>query len=273
MEFGLLGESLGHSLSPQIHNLIFRELGIAGRYDLLEVEKKDLEQVMRCLEDKYAGVNVTIPYKVAVMKALTFIPQEAKAIGAVNTIYFAKGEKRGYNTDYFGFGHLLAHNAIATLENKNVLVLGSGGAARAVLQYFVDHQTKSITVATRNKQEAVHKFSNFMALEKLRFVNYEELFVQAGGDIIVNTTPVGMYPYMKVSPVAKEIVGKYPQVIDLIYNPGETLFLRYAKAAGCNTCNGLYMLVAQAVAAEEIWLERKIETGIIASIVQEIQGV
>lgn len=273
MECALLGEKLEHSLSPQIHNLIFRKLGIEGKYDLLEIKKQDLDASIEQLAGKYIGINVTIPYKVAVMKNLTFISPEAKAIGAVNTICFSEGERRGYNTDYFGFGRLLEHNAITSLENKDVVVLGSGGAARAVLQYLVDNNTKSITVATRSLQDVTKKFSNFEALPKLKFISYEQLSKQEGGALIVNTTPVGMYPYIDVSPLPQEVVARYAAAVDLIYNPVETLFMSYAKIAGRNTCNGFYMLVAQAVAAEEIWLDQKMEAGLIASIAQEIQGV
>ena len=272
MRLGLLGEKLGHSISPQIHNLIFRELAIKGAYDLLEVNKSELDNTLKHLGEKYVGVNVTIPYKVEVMHNLTAISPEAKAIGAVNTIHFVKGEKRGYNTDYFGFGSLLKHNKII-LENKEVVVLGSGGAARAVLQYVFDNKAKSITVASRSPQEVINKFSDFVISPKLRFINYEQLAAAKGGDVIVNTTPVGMYPHMEVSPVAQEIVNSYAAVVDLIYNPAETLFMRYAQAAGSKACNGLYMLVAQAVAAEEIWLERAIDAKLIASIAQEIQEV
>jgi shikimate dehydrogenase len=272
MKLALLGKKLGHSLSPQIHNLIFRKLGIEGQYDLLEVENSVLDATIEKLPEKYAGVNVTIPYKVAVMKNLNFVSPEAKAIGAVNTICFKNGEKRGYNTDYFGFGLLLAHNNIA-VENKDIVVLGSGGAARAVLQYLVDNCAKSITVASRNPQDISNKFSAFAALPRIICVNYEQLSASGGGDIIVNTTPVGMYPDMKASPIPQEIVAGYGAVVDLIYNPAETLFMSFAKKVGRKNCNGLYMLVAQALAAEEIWLDREINREIIASIVQEMQGV
>jgi shikimate dehydrogenase len=272
MKFGLLGEKLGHSLSPQIHNLIFRKIGIDGEYDLLEVEKPNLEYMLEHLPESYGGVNVTIPYKLAVMQNLTFISPEAKAIGAVNTIYFVNGEKRGYNTDYFGFGRLLEHNAIA-VENKDVVILGSGGAARAVVQYFVDNGAKSITIASRNPKDACSKFSDFAALPKLDFLNYEQLFEHGAGDILVNTTPIGMYPQMEVSPIPKEVIAGYGAVVDLIYNPSETLFMRYAREAGRKNCNGFYMLVAQALAAEEIWLGCKINHEIIAGIAQEMQGV
>ena len=272
MKFGLLGEKLGHSLSPQIHNLIFRKMGIAGEYDLFEVEKQNLGDALEQLPKKYGGVNVTIPYKLAVMKHLTFISPEAKAIGAVNTIYFVNSEKRGYNTDYFGFGRLLEHNAII-VENKDAVVLGSGGAARAVVQYLVDNCAKSINIASRNPQDACNKFSDFKAFPKLNFLNYERLFERGDGDLLVNTTPIGMYPHMEVSPIPKEVIAGYRAVVDLIYNPSETLFMRYAREAGRKNCNGFYMLVAQAIAAEEIWQGCKINHEIIAGIVQEMQEV
>ena len=272
MRFGLLGAKLKHSISPQIHNLIFRELAIEGKYDLLEVKKCDLDYTMQHIAEKYAGVNITIPYKVEVMQNLTAISPEAKAIGAVNTVHFIKGEKRGYNTDYFGFGKLLKHNDI-TLEDKDVVVLGSGGAARAVLQYLVDNYAKSITIASRRPDEVINSFFDFKILPKLSLINYAQLAARSGGDIIVNTTPVGMYPSAGESPVSQKIVAGYGTVVDLIYNPAETLLMRYGKASGCKTCNGFYMLVAQAVAAEEIWLEREIDAKLIISIAQEIQGV
>lgn len=270
MKFGLLGEKLEHSLSPQIHNLIFRKIGIEGEYDLLEVEKHNLEDMLAHLSEKYGGVNVTIPYKIAVMQNLTFISPEAKAIGAVNTIYFVNGEKRGYNTDYFGFGRLLEHNAIA-VENKDVVILGSGGAARAVVKYFVDNCVKSIAIASRNPQDAYSKFSDFGGLAKIDFLNYKQLFERGNGELLVNTTPIGMYPHIEVSPIPKEVIAGYGAVVDLIYNPSETLFMRYAREAGRKSCNGFYMLVAQALAAEEIWLGRRINQEIIADIAQKMQ--
>lgn len=138
VHFGLIGARLGHSLSPQIHQLIFKELGVEGTYDLLEIPPEELYASVHELRGKYCGVNVTIPHKINVMAALTTLSMEAQAIGAVNTIHFHNGAIRGYNTDYAGFGRLLENNGIE-VQGKSAAVLGTGGASRAVLQYLIDH--------------------------------------------------------------------------------------------------------------------------------------
>lgn len=138
VHFGLIGARLGHSLSPQIHQLIFKELGVEGTYDLLEIPPEELYASVHELRGKYCGVNVTIPHKINVMAALTTLSMEAQAIGAVNTIHFHNGAIRGYNTDYAGFGRLLENNGIE-VQGKSAAVLGTGGVSRAVLQYLIDH--------------------------------------------------------------------------------------------------------------------------------------
>ena len=151
VHFGLIGARLGHSLSPQIHQLIFKELGVEGTYDLLEIPPEELYASVHELRGKYCGVNVTIPHKINVMAALTTLSMEAQAIGAVNTIHFHNGAIRGYNTDYAGFGRLLENNGIE-VQGKSAAVLGTGGASRAVLQYLIDHGVSKIFLVSRNTQ-------------------------------------------------------------------------------------------------------------------------
>ena len=135
--YGLLGCKLGHSLSPQIHELFFKYTGIEGDYMLLETPQEELPKRMEELRANYAGSNVTIPHKLHVMPLLDSITREAKAIGAINTIKFDENGAEGYNTDYFGFGRMLEYNNI-DVRAKRVAVLGTGGAARAVVKYMVD---------------------------------------------------------------------------------------------------------------------------------------
>ena len=137
MKFGLLGARLGHSLSPQIHQEVFRQLGIEATYELIEVPTEILADKVAELRKNYRGLNVTIPHKVAVMASLDYIADEAGAIGAVNTILFKDGRASGFNTDYFGFARLLEHNGLVP-EGKDVCVLGTGGASRAILQCVKD---------------------------------------------------------------------------------------------------------------------------------------
>lgn len=262
--YGLLGEKLGHSFSPQIHSLIFRELGIDGHYHLFEVDKRELKHVVLGLKAlKIRGVNVTIPYKVDVMKYLDRISQEGKNIGAVNTICFEDGKAIGYNTDYYGFGMTLGKFNINP-KGKEVVILGTGGVSRAVLQYLLDNDVKDITFVSRNIEEGKTGFKEFEIIE------YEKIKELRDKDIVINCTPLGMYPKIEASPLTKEEVSKFKVIIDLIYNPQETLLLKYAKEHRIQGINGLYMLVGQAVKAQELWNSVKVDEEIVDKVYKKL---
>ena len=247
--YGLLGEKLKHSISPKIHSLIFKEGNIQGYYHLFEVEKENLGSAVEGLKALCAkGVNVTIPYKVSVMEYLDEISIEAKKIGSVNTICFNGNKTIGYNTDYYGFGIMLEKNNI-TVANKSAVILGSGGASKAVLQYILDKGIKDVKIVSRD----VSKIKCTDKMKYFNLISYDEIKYLKGKDIIINCTPCGMYPNLQCSPVEKEVISDFSVAIDLIYNPSETLFLKYARELGIKGVNGLYMLVGQAVAAEELW--------------------
>lgn len=270
MKLGLIGEKLGHSQSPAIHTKLFQLLGIQGSYDLIEMNCRDVpNELIRLKREGYTGLNVTIPYKVEVMPFLADIAHEAQVIGAVNTIYMTAEGDFGYNTDYSGFGRSLDHATIA-VQDKDCVVLGTGGAARAIVKCLYDKGAKTITVASRNPQEK-KEFTAFAKTLHGRMVSYEELAAQKDGDVLVNCTPVGMYPNVDASPLAKEIVARYPAVVDLIYNPKTTRILQYAQQQGAKTLNGMYMLVAQAIGSEEIWQKQHIDNAVIEEIAKEME--
>ncbi len=265
--YGLLGGKLGHSLSPQIHDLFFKFTGIEGDYTLLETQLEDLPARMEELRANYAGSNVTIPHKLHVMPLLDSISREAKAIGAVNTIKFTPDGAEGHNTDYFGFGRMLEYNDI-DVRAKRVAVLGTGGAARAVVKYLADKRVGKLYIVTR---DVVHVDKDFLKLApKCKFLDYAALPALTG-DVIVNCTPVGMYPKTDVAPITAEEVSNFDAAVDLIYNPKQTLFLKQAADFGMKTVNGLFMLVAQAVAAQEIWQDEKYDSDLIVKIMQELE--
>jgi len=250
--YGLIGEKLGHSLSPQIHNLIFENINSRGLYNLLEIKKEDLKSAvcgLKALGCK--GVNVTIPYKIQVMQYLDNISEEAKKIGAVNTISFNDGILTGYNTDYYGFGEALKKSQI-DINNKKAIILGCGGASKAVVQYLVDNKINDITYVSRNPESIAKDIKNF------KIISYNDMENLINQDIVINCTPCGMYPNVEASPINKSIISKFSAAVDLIYNPQETLFLKQSRELGLKTENGLYMLVAQAIAAQEIWQNIKI---------------
>ena len=264
MKFGLLGAKLGHSLSPQIHQEVFRKLGIDATYELIEVPGDKLAEKVTELQRTYRGLNVTIPHKVAVMESLHTVAPEARAIGAVNTVLFRDGMAEGFNTDYFGFARLLEHNGLVP-EKKKVCVLGTGGASRAILQCVKDMQAKNITVISRAVENAPEDIRSRYAVK-----TYEDLKLMSG-DLLINCTPVGMYPNVDASPVDGAVTDRFAAAVDIIYNPAETAFMKLARQQGKPAVNGLFMLVAQAVAADEIWLERKLDSGLIADVTEKMR--
>ncbi len=270
MKLGLIGEKLGHSQSPAIHTKLFQLLGIQGSYDLIEMNRRDVpNELIRLKREGYTGLNVTIPYKVDVMPLLADIAHEAQVIGAVNTIYMTSEGDFGYNTDYSGFGRSLDHAGIA-VQDKECVVLGTGGAARAIVKCLYDKGAGTITIASRNPLEKT-EFAAFAKKLKGCMVSYEELADKKDGDVLVNCTPVGMYPNVDASPVPETVAAMYPAVVDLIYNPKTTRILQYAQKQGAKTLNGMYMLVAQAIGSEEIWLGKPIENAVVEQIAKEME--
>lgn len=264
MEFyGLLGEKLSHSLSPEIHTRIFEFINIKAAYKLFEVNEEDIEKFIQGLKVlKIKGTNVTIPYKEKVMKYLDEISEEGKKIGAINTIYLKENKLYGYNTDYYGFGLMLEVSNIQ-VKNKRAVILGNGGAAKAVVHYLLDNEVEKIYIASRNP-----KVDNYK-LNRVEIIGYDNI-KNIKGDILINSTPIGMYPKNGVSTVDKDVINNFKILVDLIYNPEETEFLRIGKTLNKKTVGGLYMLVAQAVKAEEIWNNIKIDEDVIKEIYKEV---
>ena len=236
MKFGLLGEKLSHSYSPLIHNMLFQMKNIDATYELIEINKNQIEDYIDKIRNKeYIGFNVTIPYKKEVMQYLDVIDEFAKEIGAVNTVYLKDGLVHGTNSDYFGFIEELKYYNIDVF-NKDCYILGTGGASLAVKKALKDLNA-NYTLVSRNPQD--------------NQINYIELF-KRHIDLIVNTTPVGMYPNVGKSPIDEAVAKKAFQIVDIIFNPSVTKLMSYNK----NSYNGLVMLLMQAAKSEDIWLNK-----------------
>lgn len=243
MKFGLVGEKLSHSLSPQIHGEIMRQRGIDGTYEILEFPKETFTRDFQALKSSdYRGVNITIPYKESVIPLLDEISPQAKYIGAVNTVLFENGLAKGFNTDYDGFLSLLSDNKIA-VKGKGAVILGSGGVAKAVVKVLLDLGVYDLTIVSRGKQ-------NFHGHYTISYEFFREANLKS--DLLVNCTPVGMYPNVNASPISREHI-RTDVVIDTIYNPPKTLLLKYAEELGIRGINGGHMLKEQAVKAQDIW--------------------
>ncbi len=240
--YGLLGERLPHSFSPQIHNALGNK-----EYSLFEIASDNLEKFMT--EHNFKGINVTIPYKKAVIPYLDEISPEAEKIGAVNTIVVRDGKLCGYNTDYFGFKYMVEKSGI-TIQNKKALVLGSGGASLTVQAVLRDMGAGEVVVISRNGDD-----------------NYVNMYMKhTDAEIIVNTTPVGMYPDNLNTLVDLDRFEKLSGVLDVVYNPLKTRLILDAEQRNIPSSAGLSMLVAQAKKAHEIFFDTTLDNEICEQI-------
>ncbi len=235
LKCGLLGRRLGHSYSPEIHALL-----ADYEYLLCEREEDGIEDLLR--NGGFDGLNVTIPYKKTVIQYLDGISDVAKKTGSVNTIVRRDGKLYGDNTDVPGFLALVRHSGI-DVKGRKTLVLGSGGASAAVC-CALDTIGTPYTVISRSGEN-----------------NYENLHLHKDAEIIVNATPVGMYPDNGRSPLDLKAFPDCKGVIDVIYNPAITALLMQAEELGIKNANGLYMLVAQAKLGAELFLGKSIPDG------------
>ncbi len=263
--FGVVGEKLPHTLSPEINKRIFELIDVEAAYKIFEISKEDISKLGESLKLlNIRGVNVTIPYKEVVMKQLDYISKEAMDIGAVNTIFLEDGKLKGYNSDYFGFKKTLEINNIK-VKDKICVVLGTGGASKALITCLKDSEVKDLYVVTRDKNKENNISSD------IKLIDYTDL-ESIKGDVIVNATPVGMYPNVGKSPVSKEIIDNFDTLVDIVYNPKLTEFLKIGRELGKKVCGGLYMLVGQAVKSEEIWHKRDIDLDVLNRIYKELEN-
>lgn len=245
-KYGLVGKKLGHSLSPDIHNYIFDKLGVEAEYSLYEIEDgKDILKLMK--EKGIKGFNITIPYKEIVMSQLDFISEEAEKIGAVNLVKIKNGKSYGYNSDYYGVIEMLEKHGVK-VKGKICYVLGSGGASKSVIVALHDLGAKEIVVVTRDVESKRRELKN--RFRNIEVVSYENII---GGDIVVNTTPLGMYPNIDSSPLDEEILKRFDIAVDVVYNPKTTKFLQLAKNCSLKCVDGVSMLVGQAIKSDELW--------------------
>ncbi|HAT82159.1 MAG TPA: shikimate kinase [Eubacterium sp.] len=246
-KYGLLGAHLEYSYSPEIHSK-FGDY----QYDLIEIPEEKLKEVVNSPE--YDGFNVTIPYKRSVITLCDEVSSEALRIGAVNTIVKENGLKKGYNTDYFGFCYMLKRNNIE-LKGKKCMVLGNGGASAMIQTVMKDQGASEIVVVSRHGED-----------------NYDNLDRHFDSEIIVNATPVGMYPNNGVSLVNVDDFPNLSGAVDLIYNPNKTKFILDATTRGIPACGGLSMLVAQAEKSSELFQHRVIDDEEIDAAIYDIRS-
>ncbi len=251
MSYYLIGENVAASLSKRIHNLFGNE-----NYELLSLNEKGVKELLT--SKKFLGLNVTKPYKELCLDYLDEIDDLAKKIGAVNIILNKNNKLIGYNSDYYGLKYLLDKNNVI-VENKDVLILGTGGSAKMIAQLAIDLKAKSVTFVSRNKFG-----KNVISYKDTKNIK---------ANILFNTTPIGQHPYEHQMPDIdlKSIIG-LTAVVDLNYNPLKNLFLQNAESLHILAMNGLDMLIEQARISENLFLNEEINVKINAKVKRDIMN-
>ncbi len=236
MKYGCIGEHLGHSFSKEIHNAL-----APYEYEICEVERSSLDSFME--RHDFSAINVTIPYKEMVIPHLYYVSDTARDIGAVNTIVNRDGKLYGYNTDHYGMSALIKRIGLE-LSGKKVAVLGTGGTSKTACTVAKDMGAREVIKVSRSGKDGAY--------------TYDELYEKhSDTEIIINTTPCGMFPHPHDVPIDLDKLPCVTGVVDAVYNPLRTLLVSEAIKRGINAEGGLFMLVAQAVRASEIFLDTK----------------
>ena len=271
---GLIGDPVAHSVSPEMHNAAYKELNLDYSYISIQVAKKDLKKALDDIRAKnFAGVNVTIPHKEAVIPLLDEVTKIPRLIGAVNAIKNENGKLIGYNTDGAGFVESLKEDGKIDPKGKNVVLIGAGGGAKAVAIMLAEAGIKSLVITDIMRE----KSSNLTECVKSYFKIDAAAISQGSNDlkeaikncnILVNATPVGMHPNEDKCPIALDIeIPKGILVYDLIYNPPETKFLKKAKESGAKTLNGIGMLVRQGALSFSIFTGKEAPVAVMKAAV------
>ncbi|MBG9911078.1 shikimate dehydrogenase [Bacillus xiamenensis] len=253
--YGLIGYPVGHSMSPDIHNAALKDAGIDGHYHGFQVEEHDLADAVSGMKALgISGFNVTVPHKVEIMQYLDKIDVTAERLRAVNTVRLEKGQLVGYNTDGEGFLHSLLEALDQPLSELSFLMIGAGGAARAIYMTMAEYAPKSFDITNRTIEKAESLIESAEGKITSSAIPLNQAEERLGNyDVIIHTTSIGMYPNVEETPISLTKAKKTVVVCDIVYNPIETKLLSEAAGLGLKTVDGVGMFVGQAARAFELW--------------------
>ena len=255
--YAVIGDPIDHSLSPTIHNAAYRELEMECTYIAYRVIQGDLATGIESLKKiKIAGFNVTIPHKIEMMKYLDDVDENCKKIGAVNTVLNDDGILRGFNTDMDGFLEPIKRKEISIKDSK-ILLLGAGGAARAIVAGFQKENARDITIINRteSKGDALMKFSNELGLNAISKTIEQMDELDSNFDFVINASSLGLKNEENIIP--EKFFNEETTVYDIVYKPVKTDLINKAKEKNCKIIFGYEMLLGQAIRSFEIWLDKK----------------
>ena len=262
--FAVIGDPIAHSLSPVLHQEIYRQLRVEAVYKKVYITPDKLSDFMT--QNELDGFNVTIPHKTAVIPFLNELDESAEIIGAVNCISRGKG----YNTDWGGFLKAMEFNDVELTE-ENCVILGAGGAARAVAYALIKTKVKSITIVNRTEEKAVSLIQWIKSRSDIRVDSslLEHVNTSAREHVIINCTPVGMWPDTESVPLDLKKINETQILVDTIYNPLETKWLKQGKEQGAKIVDGLDMFIAQGLASADIWFGENISEIVDIEIIRD----
>lgn len=272
---GLIGEPVEHSFSPPMHNEAFKTLGLDYVYVPFNVSPDNLKSAIEGANSlNIQGLNVTIPHKINVIKYLKELDPIAELIGAVNTIDFKN--LKGYNTD--GIGCIRAIEEVTKIKDKNIVVAGAGGAARAIVFYLAKYGAEEVNILNRNLKKAENLASDLLASNLISNVNSSDIseiskFI-SDADILIDTTPIGMHPNVSDEPIVKAAdIHEELVVNDIVYNPNETVLLKEAITANAKVVYGIKMLLYQGAESFKIWTGREAPIDVMEAKLKETLNV
>ncbi|MCY8979218.1 shikimate dehydrogenase [Bacillus halotolerans] len=253
--YGVIGNPIAHSMSPDIHNAALKDLGLDGHYHAFKVEENSLEDAVKGIRALgVQGINVTVPHKVSIMDHLDHVDESAKVLGAVNTVRREGDKLVGYNTDGEGFVKSLMRILDKPISELSFLMIGAGGAARAIFTTIVRDNPEKFDICNRTIEKAkqlAESAPSFRNVEVLSIKEAEERLEQY--DVIIHTTSVGMYPNVEDIPLSLQRAASSAVVCDIVYNPIQTSLLKEAKQKGLKTLDGVGMFVEQAALSFRLW--------------------
>jgi shikimate dehydrogenase len=269
-QLGIIGCPIEHSFSPQMHNFISEKMGNNYVYTALEVKPGSVKEAVEGIRALgFAGVNVTAPHKYEVMKYIDKIAPQAQRYGSVNTIVNRDGVLTGYNTDADGFYQSLLREGVE-IKDKDILIVGAGGATKPVGVLFSEVGAKSITIINRTKEKAAALSEYVYSLDGYRILTERQ---HSHYDVVINTTSLGMYPDVDGCPLEDmSFVDADTAAADMIYNPAETVFLKRARENGAKTVNGLGMLIGQGIISYELFTNTKLPDDMFDQIAKGVFG-
>ena len=272
-KFALLGGSLKHTMSPPIHSRLFELKNRKYAYEVCETSEEELKDRAHYL-NSLGGYNVTIPYKIGIIDYLDRLDSSAKRYGAVNCVCKKDGQLTGFNTDCDGF--LRTVSAMGVKLDGEILLVGCGGVGRMMaIEAALSGASLTVAVLESDLALADKTKSEILTLKadaKAEIVTVEKIDKNKSYDLLINATPVGMYPKVNACPVDDEVINAASAVFDVIYNPTETVLIKKAKSLGKTCAGGMAMLVWQAVSAHEIWDGDSYSESEVAAIISEMEN-